>query len=99
MTEIFMIGNENPEKLEEVPRLRYRLLMQNIVDSMLEVYSQTLMTNYSPETWATQGVTLVNRIFDTNGGRWFWATYAETYPPPFQAEVNRILQPPLSGQQ
>jgi len=58
-------------------------LLQNVVDAMLEVYSQTLMTNFSPETWATQGVTLVQRIFGTNGGQWFWVTYAETYSPSF----------------
>jgi hypothetical protein len=99
MAEIFMRGNENPEELDEVPRLRYRLAMQNVVDAMLEVYSQTLMTNFSPETWATQGVTLVERVLGTNGGKWFWATYAKTYPIPFRAEVNRILQDSLSGPQ
>ena len=94
MTEIFMLGNANPAELDEVPRLRYRLLLQNIVDSILEVYNQTLVTGYSPETWATQGETLVWRIFGTNGGRWFWGNYADTYPTPFQDEINRILQKP-----
>ena len=66
--------------------------MQNVVDAMLETYSQTFMTNFSPETWATQGVTLVERILNTNGGQWFWEIYADTYPPSFGAEVDRILQ-------
>ena len=38
MTTIFMTGNNNPEALDEVSQLRYRLLMQNIVDAMLEIY-------------------------------------------------------------
>ena len=92
MTSIFFAGNNNPNALDEVSQLRYRLVMQNIVDAMLEVYSQTLSTNFSPETWFTQGVTLVERILNTNGGRWFWKNYANTYPPSFCAEVDRVLQ-------
>jgi len=92
MTTIFMTGNNNPEALDEVSQLRYRLLMQNIVDAMLEIYSQTLTTSFSPESWCTQGVTLVERVLRTAGGEWFWQSYATTYPPPFRAEVDRILQ-------
>jgi len=92
MTHIFLTGNKNPEELDEVSLLRYRLVMQNVVDAMLETYSQTSITNFSPETWATQGVTLVERILITTGGQWFWEAYADTYPPSFRAEVDRILQ-------
>lgn len=92
MTSIFAAGNSNPNALDEMSQLRYRLVMQNIVDAMLEIYSQTLSTNFSPETWFTQGVTLVERILSTNGGRWFWQNYANTYPSSFRAEVDRVLQ-------
>jgi len=66
--------------------------MQNVVDGMLEIYSQTFTTKFSPETWFTQGVTLVERVLNTNGGRWFWQSYASTYPSSFRAEVDRILK-------
>jgi hypothetical protein len=92
MPEIFIRGNDNPDELGEVPKLRYRLVMQNITEVMLDIYTQTSMTSFSPETWATQGVTLVERVLGTSGGQWFWATYAENYPPSFRAEVDRILQ-------
>ena len=58
---------------------------------MLDIYSQTLETNFSPESWETQGVTLVKRILGTNGGAWFWHNFEHNYPENFRNEVNRIL--------
>lgn len=97
MSEFFLQGNENPDELGEVQMLRYRLVMQNVTDVMLEIYTQTAVTNFSPETWATQGNTLVKRVLGTNGGNWFWALYADNYPPAFRDEVDRILQNPSSS--
>ena len=92
MPEIFMRGNDDPDALGEVQSLRYRMVMQNITDVMLDVYTQTSVTSFSPETWATQGMSLVERVLGTSGGHWFWAGYADTYPPSFRGEVDRILQ-------
>ncbi len=92
IAEIFSLGNSNPEELGEIARLRYRLLMQNVTDVMLEIYSQTLATGFSPETWHTQGLTLVERILATPGGEWFWDAFAHNYPPDFRTEVDRILE-------
>jgi hypothetical protein len=91
MAEIFVRGNEDPLNLSEIELLRYRLVMQNIVEAMLDIYTQTAVTNFSPETWATQGVTLVERALGTTGGGWFWDNYANNYPKSFRSEVDRIL--------
>lgn len=91
MAEIFFLGNANPQELAEVPRLRYRLLIQNVTEVMLEIYSQTMATGFAPETWHTQGNTLVRRILDTPGGNWFWANYRHNYPADFRTEVDGIL--------
>lgn len=37
LTEMFIRGNESVEELGEVPRTRYRLLMQNVVDTMVVI--------------------------------------------------------------
>jgi len=94
MATIFQRGNANPSELDVVTTLRYRLLMQNVTEVMLEIYSQTLETGFSPETWNTQGTTLVVRVLATPGGRWFWKNFAENYPANFRAEVDRILTLP-----
>jgi hypothetical protein len=92
MAELFHVGNSNPEDLGDVSRLRYRLAMQNVTDVMLEIYAQTMATGFAPETWNTQGHTLVDRILATPGGKWFWATFGHNYPPDFRLEVDRILE-------
>jgi len=92
MSDFFLQGNENPGELGEVQMLRYRLVMQNVTEVMLDIYTQTAVTNFSPETWATQGTTLVKRVLGTSGGKWFWAMYADNYPPAFRGEVDRILR-------
>jgi len=96
MADLFRLGNANPNGLGEISRLRYRLLMQNVTEVMLEIYTQTLATGFAPETWHTQGQTLVERILATAGGQWFWAEYAHNYPADFRSEVDRILANPRS---
>ena len=92
MAEIFLRGNESPEALTEIERLRYRLLMQNVVEAMLDIYSQTHLTGFSPETWETQGVTLVRRVLGTRGGHWFWEAFEDNYPQRFRSEVGSLLR-------
>ena len=92
VSEIYSRGNENPRDLGEVPMMRYRLMMMNITEVMLDIYTQTSTTGFSPEMWDTTGVKLVERVLTTGGGQWFWETFAETYPPSFRTEVDRILK-------
>ena len=99
MPEIYLRGNENPEELNEVSLLRYRLVMQNVTEVMVDIHTQTFITSFSPETWTTPGVTAVERVMCTKGGQWFWATYADNYPAPFRTEVDRILQNSSPGPQ
>lgn len=91
VSELFLAGNEDCSKLSDLQLLRYRFMLQNITDVMLDIYSQTLETNFSPENWQAQGVNLVKRILDTNGGKWFWKNYQMNYPQGFRNEVDRIL--------
>jgi len=90
--EIYSLGNDNPHELGKVQKMRYRLMMMNITEVMLEIYTQTSTTGFSPEMWATTGVKLVERVLTTSGGQWFWENYAENYASPFRIEVDRILQ-------
>lgn len=91
VSELFLAGNEDCSNLSDLELIRYRLMLQNITDVMLDIYSQTLETHFSPENWETQGVNLVKRVFETNGGRWFWANFKQNYPMRFRQEVERIL--------
>ncbi len=92
MASIFMRGNGDPEDLSTLEQLRYRLVMQNVTEAMLDIFAQTAATGFSPETWETQGVTLARRVLATPGGRWFWAGYEDNYPAHFRTEIARILK-------
>ena len=91
MAGIFLRGNQSPDSLSEIEQLRYRLLMQNVTEAMLEIFSQTAITNFSPETWESQGATLVLRVLDTPGGHWFWETYSDNYPTEFRQAVDDLI--------
>jgi hypothetical protein len=66
---------------------------------MVDIYTQTLITTFSPETWDTQGVSLVERVLGTPGGQWFWANYGDNYPLNFRNDVGRVLQRLSTGPQ
>jgi hypothetical protein len=100
LSELFRIGLEHPEDLDEGQQFRFRLTIQNVTDSMWDIYTQTVVTDFAPETWDSQGVSLARRILDTAGGRWFWDAFGSTYPSDFREEVDRILSiktPPERG--
>ncbi len=91
LTKLFVSGNTDPPSLSEIERHRYALMMLNVADAMLDNYTQTLETDFSPETWRTQGVSAVFRTLGTKGGRWFWENYSGSYPAAFRYEIDRVL--------
>jgi len=66
-------------------------MMLNGVDALLDIYTQTLETGFSPETWRTQGVWTGRRILGNEGGRWFWDGFSGNYPEHVRQEIDRIL--------
>jgi len=98
VAEIQLRGMSDPEALDKVERYRFRLMMSNFVDANWDMYSQTVMTGFSPETWQTQGSRAIRRILGTPGGLWFWREFRAEYPEVFRAEVDRMLAPGLKTQ-
>ena len=92
MSEIVLRGFASPQSLDETEQYRFRLVTQNTMDALWDLYSQTVTTGFSPETWETQGVGLVKRVFPTPGGRWFWSNYRDDYTREFRSEIDRILR-------
>ena len=91
VVELWLKGLADPDELSENDYYRFRLIMQNAIDGIWDVYSQTMTTGLSPETWQTQGITVIERVIASPGGRRFWAMFSSTYPNDFRAEVDRIL--------
>ena len=91
VTEILLRGMADPESLGEADRYRFRLVIHNLVDALWDMYSQTVVTGFSPVTWTSQGISLVERVLTTKGGGWFWSHYSDEYSADFRAEIDRIL--------
>lgn len=91
LSALFTTGNRNPTAMSEIERQRYIWMMLNIADAMLDIYAQTLETDFSPETWHKQGVSAVQRTLGSDGGRWFWENFSDSYPSNFKQEIDRIL--------
>lgn len=91
LSSLFESGSTNPMSLTELERKRFVWMMLNGVDALLDIYTQTLETGFSPETWHTQGEWAVLRILGNDGGRWFWDSFSGNYPSYFRKEIDRIL--------
>jgi hypothetical protein len=91
LADLNLRGLADPDSLSEVERYRFRLLASNFVDANWDMYAQTVVTGFSPESWADQGQKVMRRVLGQPGGRWFWQNYREEYPEEFRIEVDRIL--------
>jgi len=92
VSDICLKGMANPDALSDSERYRFRLLIQNLTDALWDMYSQTVLTGFSPGTWAKQGQNVVGRVFATPGGRWFWKNFSADYGDEFRAEIDRVLR-------
>ena len=88
---VVLKGMADPNSLDEIDLYRFRLVIQNTMDALWDLYAQTVTTHFSPETWETQGVGLIKRVFLTAGGRWFWMNHRDEYTDAFRTEIDRIL--------
>ena len=91
LSSLFASGAANPTELSELESQRFIWMMLNGTDALLDIYTQTLETGFSPETWQTQGIWAVRRILGNDGGRWFWEQFSGTYPTRFKEEIDQIL--------
>ena len=88
---IYMKGLANPDDLDEESRIRFRLLMHNILLSVSNIYSQTSFADLSTSTWESQLV-ILTRIITSPGGRWFWKEYQMEFDEAFREQVDRLLR-------
>ena len=85
---LFLKGNGEPETLSEEERLRYRLILFNIVESLANIFQQSRYAGLM-ESWEAQE-SVAQRILTPPGGRWFWENYGREFAESFRDEVARI---------
>jgi hypothetical protein len=89
--EIYFKGLSSPESLSEIEYLRFRILMQNVIDGLWDIHSRTAVTGASPEIWHSLGVKAIERMLATQGGRLVWSEMASAYPIDFRTTVESVL--------
>jgi hypothetical protein len=91
ISHIYIQGLAHPDELDEESRLRFRLLIHNILLAISNVHSQTGFAGLSISTWESQ-IVIVKRIMTTPGGQRFWKEHRLEFEETFRDQVDRILK-------
>ena len=87
---IYNEGSIDPESLSEQDRLRYRLIVHNVLWSLWNLQSQAQVGGLAAETWEAQ-LMILRRMMSSKGVQWFWSHYRGEFGESFQKEVAEIL--------
>jgi hypothetical protein len=88
---IYNEGSIDPDSLSDQDRLRYRLIVHNVLWSIWNLQSQAQVGGLMAETWEAQ-LMILKRMMSSKGVRWFWSNYRGEFGESFQAEVTKILR-------
>ena len=93
---IYYEGAIDPDSLSEQERMRYRLIVHNVLWSLWNLQAQAQLGGLARETWDAQRVILA-RMMSSTGVQWFWSNYQEEFGESFQREVRTILSAQGAG--
>lgn len=88
---VYLKGLATPEELDELERLKFRLLIHNLMLSQSNIFAQTKFSDLPISEWQAQ-TTVIKRVLDSPGGSWFWSEYAQEFDEDFRAEIDRIMK-------
>ena len=90
VAEIYRLGSLNPTELSETQIVRYRNLMTNIMWSIWNLYAQSMNAGLPMGMWENQS-TLIKRVLDNPGGKWYWDKFGNEYEDSCVEEINKHL--------
>lgn len=90
LSELYIKGSNEPALLDQNERLRYRLVVHNMLMAEANLYAQSRLAGLADEQWKTQKP-LIGRIVCSEGGRQFWQQTRGEFPNAFRAEVDQII--------
>ena len=85
---IAMKGYNDPDSLDELENLRFRLFMYNVMLSFWHIYSQP--AELDEDLWETQ-IPAVVRVITSVGGRAYWERHQNEFVPSFRKEIEHLL--------
>lgn len=87
---IYNEGSRDPDSLSDQDRLRFRLIVHNVLWSIWNLQSQAQVGGLMAETWEAQRM-ILRRMMSSRGVQWFWSNYRQEFGDSFQREVAKIL--------
>ncbi len=87
---IYHEGSIDPDSLSEQDRLRYRLIVHNVLWSIWNLQSQARVGGLAAETWEAQ-LMILKRMMSSKGVQWFWSKYRGEFGESFRKEVAELL--------
>ena len=87
---IYHEGSIDPGSLSEQDRLRYRLIVHNVLWSIWNLQSQARVGGLAAETWEAQ-LMILKRMMSSKGVQWFWSKYRGEFGESFRKEVAELL--------
>ena len=88
---VYLKGTASPDELDDLERLKFRLLIHNMLLSQSNIFSQTKLSELPVSEWQAQS-TVIQRVVGSPGGAWFWGEFAHEFDAEFRAEVDRIVK-------
>ena len=88
MSAIYARGSDDPGGLNEEERLRYRLMVNNILMSFWHI--RTGRADLQEDLWKTQVPTII-RVVCCPGGMYYWENYQTEFVPSFRNEIEKII--------
>jgi len=92
---VYREGMADPMGLSEQDRMRFRLIMHNILWSIWNLQSQSQAGGIAAETWHAQ-LAILRRIAPSRGFIWFWSHYSQEFGETFQGVVAGVQASPAS---
>ena len=88
---VYLKGLATPEELDDLERLKFRLLVHNLMLSQSNIFAQTKFSDLPISEWQAQ-MTIIKRVVGSAGGSWFWNEFAQEFDAEFRAEIDRIMK-------
>lgn len=88
---VYLKGQATPEELDDLERLKFRLLVHNLMLSESNIFAQAKISDLPISEWQAQ-VAVIKRVVNSAGGAWFWKEFAQDFDAEFRSEIDRIMK-------
>jgi len=88
---VYLKGLAAPEELDELERLKFRLLLHNLMLSESNIFAQTTFSDLPDSEWQAQS-TVIKRVLSSPGGSWFWSEYSNEFDAEFRTKIDELMR-------